>query len=314
VKTCTLIYNPIAGRHPTRREKEIQQAAEILRKARIEVELVATTGPGSGQRLAEAAGRRRDDLVLVCGGDGTINEVINGLVHSGVPLGVLPGGTANTLAKELRLPHNLCEAAGQLPRWSPRAIALGRASWQTRALSEAGPASPAQPVLCRRHFASMAGVGFDAHIVHQLSFRLKMSWGVAGYVLESFRQLMRYPFPPFTLRTNGDEWSAAFAVVQRTRRYAGWLLLAPEANLFDPRLTLCLFKSPRWARFLVYAGAVLARQHLRLHDVETVHTIKVICAPRDPETTIRFQLDGELVGTLPAEFEIMPDALTLLVP
>jgi diacylglycerol kinase (ATP) len=314
LKTSTLIYNPIAGRHPVRREKEIQQVAEVLHKACIEVELAPTTGPRSGQELAEAAARRRDSLVLVCGGDGTINEVINGLACSGVPLGVLPGGTANTLAKELRLPHHLCEAAGQVPRWSPRRIALGRATWQVRAPHEVGTASPDPPVLCHRHFVSMAGVGFDAHIVHQLSSRLKMSWGVAGYVLEAFRQLVRYPFPSITLRTNGDERSAAFAVVQRTRRYAGWLLLAPEANLFEPRLTLCLFKSPQWPRFLVYAGAVFARQHSRLRDVETRHTMKVSCAPRDTNTTIRFQLDGELVGTLPADFEIVPDALTLLVP
>jgi diacylglycerol kinase (ATP) len=314
LKKATLIYNPIAGRHPARREKEIRQAADVLRQAEIEVELASTTGPGSGQGLAEAAVRRRDDLVLVCGGDGTINEVINGLARSHVPLGVLPGGTANTLARELRLPRNLIEAASQVPRWTPRQIALGHVTWQGRALSEAGPATPTLQVLCHRHFVSMAGIGFDAHIVHRLSFKLKMSWGVAGFVLEALRQVVRYPFPPIALKVNGGEYSGTFAVVHRTRLYAGWLLLAPAASLFEPHFTLSLFKSRNWARYLVYAGAVLARQHRRLRDVEIMHSRKISCAPRDPGTTIRFELDGELVGTLPADFEIVPNALTLLVP
>lgn len=314
MKKSTLIYNPIAGRRPARREREIRQAADVLRQAKIEVELASTTGPGSGQGLAEAAARRRDDLVLVCGGDGTINEVINGLAHSHVPLGVLPGGTANTLARELRLPHNLIEAASQVPAWTPREIALGRVTWQGRALSAAGPVTPTLQASCRRHFVSMAGIGFDAYIVRRLSLKLKMSWGVPSYVLEAFRQLGRYPFPPMALKVNGGEYSGTFAVVHRTRLYAGWLHLAPAASLFEPQFTLSLFKSRNWARYLVYAGAVLARQHGRLRDVEIIHSRKISCAPQDPGTTIRFELDGELVGTLPADFEIVPNALTLLAP
>ena len=314
LKKSTLIYNPIAGRRPARREKEIRQAADVLRQAKIEVEVASTTGPGSGQGLAEAAARRRDDLVLVCGGDGTINEVVNGLAHSHVPLGVLPGGTANTLARELRLPHNLIEAASQVPRWTPRQIALGRVTWQGGARSEAGPASPTPQTLCRRHFVYMAGIGFDAHIVHRLSLKLKMSLGVASYVLEAFRQVVRYPFPPMALKVNGGEYSGTFAVVHRTRLYAGWLLLAPAASLFEPEFTLSLFKSRSWARYLVYAGAVLARAHRRLRDVQTLHSRMISCAPQDPGAAIRFELDGELVGTLPADFEIVPNALTLLAP
>jgi diacylglycerol kinase family enzyme len=279
-------------------------------------------------------------LVLVCGGDGTINEVINGLVPSRIPLGILPGGTANILGKELRLPHDPVRAAAELPRWSPRRVALGQATWQPRAPSQARGASAGQQVPGRsaahslvqqsgtegpsehpglqapgrRYFVSVAGIGFDARVVYKLSSQLKMSCGVAGYVLEAFRQVVRYPFPAFTCQMDGLESRATFAVVHRTRIYAGWLHLAPSGGLFKPRFAVCYFKSGRWTRYLVYAAAVMLRQHLRLRDVELVEARKVSCAAVEPGVTIHFELDGELAGTLPATLEIIPDALTLLVP
>lgn len=312
MKKATLIYNPIAGRHRARREKEIRKAADVLGRAGIAVQLAPTTGPGAAEDLARAATHQGSDLVLACGGDGTINEVINGLAPSQVPLGVLPGGTANILGKELKLPHNPVRAAEQLPRWTPCRIALGQATWQ--AASPAAATAPDQKGPRRRYFVSVAGIGFDAHIVYKLSFELKMSWGVAGYVAEAFRQAVRYGFPPFSCHMDGRESCATFAVIHRTRIYAGWLHLAPTASLFEPRFTVCCFPSRRWARYLLYASAVLTRQHLRLSDVDLVDARKVSCAATEPGTTIYFEVDGELAGTLPATFEIVPDALTLLVP
>ena len=107
---------------------------------------------------------------------------------------------------------------------------------------------------------------------------------------------------------------ATFAVAQRARNYGGWLHLTPDARFFDDRFTLCLFKSHNRARYFLYAGLVLAHQHFHLGDVELVETRKLCCAARVAGETIRFELDGELVGTLPATFEIVPDALTVLVP
>jgi diacylglycerol kinase family enzyme len=105
-----------------------------------------------------------------------------------------------------------------------------------------------------------------------------------------------------------------FAVVHRTRLYAGWLHLAPSADLFAPRFAVCSFSSRSRARYLLYALAVLARQHLRLSDVELHQSAQVVCTPGDSSTTVRFELDGELAGALPVRFEIVPDALTVLVP
>jgi len=254
--------------------------------------------------LARTAAAQGDDLVLVCGGDGTINEVINGLAQTSATLGILPGGTANIFAKELALPHNPVRAARELGQWIPRRIALGRA---TSVKNGGGPGEI-------RYFLSLAGIGFDAYIVHKLAPDFKERWGLLAYVWEAIRQAFRYPFPVFACRMNDIELSASFAVVQRTERYAGWLHVAPGADVFSPRFEVCAFKSRRWMRYFLYAAAVVLRQHLRLKDVELRPTERIECIATVPDSRVYFELDGERVGQLPATFEIVPDALTVLVP
>jgi YegS/Rv2252/BmrU family lipid kinase len=279
----------------------------------MELEISPTPEPGAAWELAKQAARQGTDVVLVCGGDGTINEVINGLAGSRVALGLLPGGTANMLAREVGLPLNPVRAAVELSRWAPRRIPLGKATWCSEKASINGTA--AQKEQATRYFMTVAGIGYDAHVVYKLSLQMKSSWGVAGYVAEALRQAFRYPFQGFFCRTDdGPDRIATFAVAQRARNYGGWLHLTPEARFFDDWFNLCLFKSHNRARYFLYAAVVLAHKHLHLGDVELVQTRKLCCAARDAGETIRFELDGELVGSLPATFEIVPDALTLLVP
>ena len=311
MKKGTLIYNPVAGRRPGRREHEIHAAAAVLRQAGLEIELAPTERADMAHELAHAAVANGADVVFACGGDGTINEVINGLAPSPVPLGILPGGTANILAHELRLPLHPVSAAREFARWKPRRIALGRARWtETQAATSAVSAAPKT---CERYYISVAGVGYDAHIVYSLSPWLKKNFGVAGYVMEALRQFVLYSYPKFSCRMDGVEKPATFAVIHRTRLYAGWLHMAPTADLFAPHLAVCSFPSRSRPRYLLYALAVLARQHLRLSDVSLDHCNQAVCTAIDSSETIRFELDGELGGPLPATFEIVPDALTILV-
>jgi YegS/Rv2252/BmrU family lipid kinase len=325
LKKGTLIYNPVAGQRPAGREHEVRKAADVLREAGLEIELAPTVRADMAHELAQAAVENGADVVLACGGDGTINEVINGLAQSQVPLGILPGGTANILARELRLPLSPVRAARQFLHWTPRRIALGRARW-TQAPSAPPPDGPARgggftpPPLsassqaCCRYYTCVAGIGYDAHIVYKLSPWLKIHLGVTGYVLESLRQLVRYSFPKFACHLDGLERQGTFAVIHRTRLYAGWLHLAPTAGLFQPNFAVCSFPSRSRLRYLLYALAVLARQHLRLRGVTLDHCTEVVCTPVDASQIIRFELDGELGGTLPATFEVVPEALTILVP
>jgi len=340
LKTTTLIYNPIAGRQPERREKEIRQAAAVLGRAGIAIQLAATTGIGVACQLAAAAAQQGDELVVVCGGDGTINEAVNGLAFSKTRLAILPGGTANIAAKELGLPHQLVRAARQLPQWRPRLVPLGVATWPLNTRAASGVSGIAEKLwggargLCsacpdprpstpdtrlpdeaqHRYFLSVGGIGFDAHIIDQLKHNFKMFLGVAAYGIEALRQVTRYGFPPFICRADGRQIQATFAAIQRTSRYAGWFRMAPRAHFFEPRLDACLFQSRRWPRYLVYVAALAVRRHLQLADVKMVETESVECFPVEPEARILFELDGELVGALPAAFEVTRDALTLLTP
>ena len=284
----------------------------MLRRAGLEVELAPTAGPAMAHELARAAVAKGVDVVLACGGDGTINEVVNGLAMSQVPLGILPGGTANIVAHELRLPLHPVRAARALARWTPHRIALGRALWKETQPRTSGGEHATQA--CSRYYISVAGVGYDAEIVYKLSAWLKKNFGVAGYVMEAFRQLVHYSFPRFSCRLDGHERQGTFAVIHRTRLYAGWLHLAPTAGLFQPRFAVCSFPSRSRLRYLLYALAVLTRQHLRLGGISLDNCTEAVCTPIDTSSTIRFELDGELGGAIPATFEIVPDALTLLVP
>ncbi len=313
MKKGTLIYNPIAGRRPVKRQREIQKAAAVLRASGLEIELAPTEGPAMAHQLAQSAAANGADLVLACGGDGTINEVINGLAPGRIPLAILPGGTANIMARDIGLPLDPVRAAAKLAHWSPRRIPLGRATWWPEKPSTSGGPNQNEPAA--RYFMAVAGIGYDAHVVYKLSLQLKLSWGVVAYIAEALRQAFLYPFQGFSCRTDdGPDRIATFAAAQRARNYGGWLHLTPKSRYFDDRFSLCLFKSRNRARYFLYAALVLAQQHLLLDDVEFVETRKLNCSVQVAGETTRFELDGELVGTLPATFEIVPDALTLLVP
>ncbi|MGH9352663.1 MAG: diacylglycerol/lipid kinase family protein [Terriglobia bacterium] len=305
MKQATLIYNPVAGRNPPRRERQMQQACAALNESGIAVKMARTGGPGAATELARAAAASGSDLVIVCGGDGTIYEAVNGLTPADIPLGILPGGTANIIANELGLPHHPVRAARELPGWLPRRIALGRVT--------GCPVSQSNGVeSVERYFLSVAGVGFDAYVIHRLGLRFKMSLGVAAYVLEGIRQVMRYRFHPIVCQTDGREFTVTFAIVQRTSRYAGWFRTAPNQSLNNGIFALSLFKSSNRLRYFLYGAAVVARRRLR--DVDRMETCKATFSPERSGARVYFELDGELAGTLPATFEVAPGALTLLMP
>ncbi len=302
MKNAVLISNPLAGRKSARRSQQIHEAVAILRGAGIATVMNFTSNPGDGERLARTAADSGCDLIIVCGGDGTINEVINGMAPAQIPLAVLPSGTANIVAKDLGLPGSIVKAARQLPSWVPCRISLGRASWE-----ESGP-------LRQRYFLAVAGVGLDARIIGQLNLDLKLRLGVVAYGWEALRQTLRYSFPRFRCAVNGSHVSATFAVIQRSSRYAGWLRLAGPRSLHDPGFSCCLFESASQTRYLLYALAILTRTHHHLRDVRILNGSCVHCSSENSENDIYFEVDGERTGRIPVTFEIVPDALTLLAP
>jgi YegS/Rv2252/BmrU family lipid kinase len=291
-QNAALIYNPVAGRLRWDQRRERERAVALLRAYGIGVNSFPTTGPGNATELARqqvAAGR---DLIIVSGGDGTINEVVNGMAGSSVPLAVLPAGSANVLAKELNLPWSPWRAAEYIPRGVVRRIALGRAG--------------------QRHFIAVAGAGADANIVYQVAKRSKMRLGTLSYWLESFRQLFLYDFPEFTVRIGEETLASTLLVVSRTRHYGGPVQITRRADLFGDQFEICLFPRRLPIVYLVYFLAQLVGQLESFPEVRFRRGQELRAERGMPR--IHVQVDGELAGQLPTDFVIVPNALSLLVP
>lgn len=269
---------------------------EALKRQGISISLEATTGPGSAtaqvQRLIESG----CDLIIAAGGDGTINEVANGMLHSHVPLAILPGGTANVLARELRLPISMERVMARINKLRPCRISAGRLHTATQ----------------DRLFLCMAGAGLDAEIVSRLNLDLKAIAGKFAYYVAGFGQVCR-PLPEFDVTVDRQRFEASFALISRVRNYGGDLEIARGASLLRDEFEVVLFRGTIGARYLPYlAGVVLGQAH-RMKGCKVVRGNSVACVPRDGRE-IYFQVDGELSGRLPVAAEIMPGAITLLVP
>jgi diacylglycerol kinase (ATP) len=302
LKKAILISNPVAGIKSGRRSRQIQEAVAVLRRVEIAAEVRYTSSPGDGKQLASEAVKDASDLVIVCGGDGTINEVANGMATGPIPLAVLPGGTANIVAKELGVPGSIVKAARQFHSWRPCRIPLGRATWE-----ESGS-------LRQRYFLAVAGIGFDARIISQLDVSMKLRMGVAAYCWEAVRQVFEYNFPRFQCTVGDSASSPTFAVVQRSSRYAGWLKLARPHSIHEPGFSCCLFEGSTPQRYLQYAIGVLSRTHHRMGDIRFLSGSSIRCVSEKLKGPIYFEVDGELAGKIPVTFDVVPDALTLLAP
>jgi diacylglycerol kinase (ATP) len=271
------------------------------------VDSIATSGPGHAGEIARCAVDRGADLILVAGGDGTINEAVNGMVHSPVPLGILPAGTANVLANELGIGTTMERAAATLAESVPARVALGLLAGGT--LSDGTPSNGNQ---AHRYFLLMAGAGLDADIVYNLKPRTKELLGKAAYWVGGFSKLGSR-IPEFTIHAEGREYRAGFALASRVRNYGGDLEIAPTISLLDDEFELVLFEGDSSAGFLKYMLAIVARQQRVTRGITIVRTRRaVFSAPG--RAKIHVQVDGEYAGLAPACVEIVPNALTLLVP
>jgi diacylglycerol kinase (ATP) len=265
----------------------------VLKSASLEPRLLATGAPGHATVLARQAIAEGADLVLVLGGDGTINEAANAMIHSGVPLGVLPAGTANVLAMELGLGSRMTQAIGRLTGAVERRVTVGR-------LVDARGAP--------RHFVSMGGVGLDATIVYHLNARLKEATGKLAYWLTGFSRVASR-VGQFDACVDGKAYRCGFALVSRVRNYGGDLEIARGASLLAGDFEMVLFEGSnplRYARYLLGVGTG------RVQTMRGVHTLRGTCAEFSGDAHL--QVDGEYAGRLPARFDAVPDALTLLVP
>ena len=299
IHEAVIVYNPASGRRRGRRLAELKQAREILARAGIESELRSTQGRGTATGIAREEVARGKQMVIVCGGDGTINEVVNGLAGTRVPMAVLPAGTANVLAKELGIPWDIPRSAELIPRGTLKRIALGIVRQIKTGES--------------RYFVSLAGAGPDGVLVYAVSLELKERVGQFAYWMEGLRQLATYSFPQFSVTAGSRHAAASAVIVGRTKHYGGPFRITTEADLFGEEFEVAVVTTQSR---LVYLGLLPLAWLEKLRDRKKVRfwkTNRLRCdAIDDPK--VYAQVDGESVGKLPIEFEIVPDALTFVVP
>ncbi|MCW0180272.1 MAG: diacylglycerol kinase family lipid kinase [Zavarzinia sp.] len=290
-----IIYNPVAGR---RRGRRFHAALAALRGAGIEVALHETEAPGHATTLARRLADRVGavDTIVAAGGDGTINEVVNGLAGTAMPLGIIPLGTANVLALELGLPRGPGAVAAVLAAGRTRPIGLGLAR------SASG----------ERHFVVMAGVGYDAHVVAGVSTRWKRRLGKLAYVGEMLRQLGRFHFTPYRLSFNGGAAvEAASAIIANGRHYGGGFVCAPAADLGNGRLDACLFGDGGPLAAVKYGFALGLDLVPRLASVAQRPLTRVTI---DGPSGDPLQGDGDIIARLPAEVLLSPHRISVLAP
>ena len=295
-RKAILISNPKTGRYASRRLPAIEDIHTQLKSAGLEVELVATTGPGDATRIAADAGRNGVSDVIVSGGDGTINEALQGLVGTPVRLGILPRGTANVLACELGLPLDCRRAASVIAQGKTRRIHVGCA------LDEKSGA--------KRYFLLMAGIGLDASVVRGVHPGLKKRFGKGAFWFSGLSHLADWKPRPFEIEVDGQHFTATFATIGKAASYGGDLTVTPRAQLDQPDFEICVIDSTSRLRYLYLLS------HAMRSGVPPgrsgVHFLRATRARATGEAAV--QVDGELIGNLPMTFEIAPESIEVIVP
>ncbi len=276
----------------------MERLADILRKNGHRLTVAPTSGPATAGPLAREHAERGADLVIAAGGDGTINEVAEGLVHSRAALGVLPLGTANCLAVEIGLPRKPERAAEVIESCRPRRIAAGRLECDGGRV--------------KRHFLLMAGAGLDAHVVYRLDAALKDRAGKFAYWVASWSLLGRR-LPEFDVEIDGRTMRSSFALLSRVRNYGGDFEIATSVRLYDNNFEVVLFEGSSSLRYVKYFVGMALKRLEGMSGVTVLRADRVrLTGPEDRR--IYVQIDGEFAGRLPAEVRIIPDAVTLLAP
>lgn len=298
----TIIFNPIAGR---RRRGFLEDVTDRLSARGWAIDLKATEARGDAESLARAIAAlpkaERPDLLAVAGGDGTIGEAINGLIASGsaepMPFGIIPMGTANVLAAEIGLEVSAEAVAATLDARHARPIFVGRAHCES---------------MGGRAFTLMAGAGFDAHVVAEVSGDLKRRIGKFAYVWQSLRQMARFSFPTYRVSIDGGAAiDVASVIVAKGHFYGGRYVVAPAARLDRAQFEICLFEKRGAFHALRYALALGMNRLPQAAGYRIVggRTVTIEGPQGDP-----VQGDGDVIGHLPMTLDLAPQPLSLVMP
>jgi YegS/Rv2252/BmrU family lipid kinase len=288
----SIIANPTAGRG--RAYKALRRYVDHWPHKEWDVEILTTRSRNEAGLFAQQLLAHPPDLLAICGGDGTINEVATHVPAPPFPIAVLPAGTANVLARELGLPLNVTRSLQIALKRITRRIDLG-----------------VLDASARRRFLFVAGIGFDACVVSKVRMGLKSRLGIAAYAWAILECLKQYSFPEFQVDIGGRVFTATSCLACNARRYGGGLLFCPSADMSDGLLDiLILEKQSRMdlARFLFMAWCGKPSKREWIHRLRT-SSFRVE-GPKD----ILIQVDGELAGSIPAAITLENLSFPLAIP
>ncbi|NGM83968.1 diacylglycerol kinase [Paenibacillus sp. 7124] len=291
MKTARLIYNPTSGREEMRRR--LADILDRLDQGGIEATTHATTGEGDATAAAADAVDRGYDLIIAAGGDGTLNEVVNGMAEKPnlPPLGVLPLGTTNDFARAMGIPKYWEDSCDLIIKQQSRLIDLGKAN--------------------DRYFINIAGGGTLTELTYEVPSRLKTMMGQLAYYLKGIEKMASLSPTELMIRANGQDLihdEFMLFLIANTNSVGGFEKLAPDASIDDGLFDVIALKKCNLAELIRLVTLALRGEHLQDKKVVYFRT-------NEMEVTstgyVQLNLDGELGGTLPGHFRILPQHLRI---
>ncbi len=305
-KKIILIGNPIAGGGALRK---IKKAVTILKNKGFNVNLMLTAQKGDAESFAKRISLETHNselLVIAAGGDGTYNEVANGLVYSNIPMAVLPLGTTSVLAKEIGIPSNIEKALDVAINGTIQTIHIGRITLKDNA----------------RYFILMAGIGFDGEAVYGVNEKIKKYSGKGAYILSGLKAFSKYNPMPILIKAQGLPLTQLFseketkelqklkgyaAIICKASCYGGNFKIAPDAKLTDQYFYVFVTHKNGRFNLLKYIEGIITGKHLAFKDISYFKTSEIVV-----EGNAHIQIDGDYLGTAPAKIEVKPYALKLV--
>ena len=286
-----LIYNPMSKKAKSAYALFFELGIKKLEKnGENQVELVRTTAPLDATRLAREAVDQGMDMVVAVGGDGTLNEVINGVIGSNITVGLIPFGITNVFALEVGIPRDPFDAIDVLLEGRPRYIDVGKANG--------------------RHFVLMVGAGLDGVAVNNFPFKLKWVLGRLSYLFTGmYYYFTRYKPVKMEIMVDGRKYFGYQVMVNNVSIYGGKLKIAPKASIFDGLLDVCIFTRTGFFDDLRYLWSILNSNHYKWSDVLLMKAKKVSI-----KGDTYFHVDSEPMGKLPVDIEVVPHSVKVMLP
>ncbi len=320
IRDIVLIGNPVAGGGAL---KKIKSASTILKKRGFGVSLMLTSQKGDAERFAKQissefrvknSGLKESPatyqpslLVIAAGGDGTYNEVANGLAFSDIPMAILPLGTTSVLAKELRIPSDIEKAIDIALKGKINVVNIGRITYLET--DRYGLVSGHNT----RYFLLMAGIGFDADAVLGVNEKMKKYAGKVAYIFSGFRALIKYSPSLITLRWQDKSDNLAgvdkgyVAIIGKGSCYGGNFKITPDAKLTEPCFYVFLGHKNKRFDLLRYLAGIVSGRHLKFNDVSYFKASII-----EIEGDAHIQIDGDYLGRCPARIDVAMNALTVV--